>query len=179
MPGDDENWVCFFSDSEVGALLTSIRHFSAIGMLACSILVAACQKGPPPRATDGEPETASGGVALAGNWRWVTSERAGQIVRPAGPADSLVLSIGLFGGYEEHANGSTLESRYWLAQGRLYQLRDSMFVVLVLDTSSFFPRYEQRPRAVAVRSMTADSLVLSGTGTDATFHTFARVASQP
>lgn len=104
------------------------------------------------------------------------SERGGREIRPAGAADSTVVEIGPWGGYREHTGGSTMEGRYRLTQGRMYQVQDTAFVVLVLDSSRFFPRSAAQPLAVAVRTLAGDTLVLSGTGTDASLYTFVRVS---
>jgi hypothetical protein len=156
-------------------MLTSVRRFSGIGMLACAVAAAGCEK-TAPRGTDGDRATVSRQGAITGEWRWVASERDGQTVRPTGPADSMTFRIGRYGGYREEVGGSTLESHYAMAEGRLHQLQDTAFTVLLLDSSRFFPRGERQHPAVAVRSLSRDTLVLSGTGTDATLHTFVRVA---
>jgi hypothetical protein len=87
----------------------------------------------------------------------------------------MVFEVGQYGRYHEESGGSALESHYTLAQGRLHQLQDTAFTVLLLDSSRFFPRGERQHPAVAVRSLSSDTLTLSGTGTDATLHTFVRV----
>jgi hypothetical protein len=158
-------------------MLIHMRRFSGIGVLACVIAVAACGKAPSRQGKNDNGGAASGQGALMGEWRWVASERGGQTVRPAGSADSMTFRIGPYGGYREEVGGSAMESHYVLAQGRLHQLRDTSFTVLLLDSSRFFPRDEREHPAVAVRSLSGDTLVLSGTGTDATLHTFVRVAN--
>jgi hypothetical protein len=90
----------------------------------------------------------------------------------------VTFQIGRYGGYQEAVGGSTLQSHYALAKGHLHQLQDTAFTVLLLDSSQFFPRGERRQPAVAVRALSADTLVLSGTGTDATLHTFVRPRQQ-
>jgi hypothetical protein len=156
-------------------MLTSVRRYSGIGMLACLIAAAGCEKAPPRPAADAAAGAAPGQASLAGEWRWVASKRDGQVVRPTAPADSMIFRVGRYGAYREETGGSTLESRYSLAQGRLHQLQDTAFTVLLLDSSRFFPRSQRQHPAVAVRSLSGDTLILSGTGTDATLHTFVRV----
>lgn len=156
-------------------MLTTMRRYSGMGLLGCAIAAAGCEKTPPRPAADATTEAPQTMGALVGEWRWVASRRDGQEVRPTGPADSMAFRVGRYGEYREETGGSALESRYSLAQGRLHQLQDTAFTVLLLDSSRFFPRGERQHPAVAVRSLARDTLILSGTGTDATLHTFVRV----
>jgi hypothetical protein len=87
--------------------------------------------------------------------------------------------LGRYGSYREEVGGSALQSHFSLAKGYLHQLQDTAFTVLLLDSSRFFPPGERRHPAVAVRALSSDTLVLSGTGTDATLHTFVRAAPRP
>lgn len=160
-------------------MFNHIQRCSGIGMLTCMVAAAACQKAPSRQMTVGDTATASSQEGLSGDWRWVASEGGGRVERPTGAADSVTVHIGAYGGYREEIGGSTLQSRYSLAHGHLNELRDTAFTVLLLDSSRFFPRGEREHPAVAVRSLSGDTLVLSGTGTDATLHTFVRVDHHP
>ena len=124
---------------------------------------------------EGPPE--AGGNGLAGWWEWVDSSRGGEVVRPVAATDSFVMILGAYGSYRERTAGGTLRGEYGFAEGTLRQTQDSLFTVLVLDTSNFFPR-NGGIRAVAIRDMTANTLVLSGTGTDATVHRFVRAGQR-
>lgn len=152
-----------------------IQRFSGIAMLACAMAFAACEKSAPRQGTGGDTATASNRNVLRGEWRWVASRRGSEVVRPTGPADSMAFELRARGGYRESVGGSTLQGHYSQGRGQLYQLQDSTFTVLVLDSSRFFPRDERQRSAVAVRSLAHDTLVLSGTGTDTTLYTFVRV----
>jgi hypothetical protein len=159
-------------------MFRSVQRLSGIGLLACMTAAAACEKTQPRPAAEAAGETARSGGSLLGEWRWVESRRGEETARPTGPADSMTFQIGRYGGYREAVGRSTLESHYALAKGYLHQLQDTAFTVLLLDSSRFFPRGERQQPAVAVRALSADTLVLSGTGTDATLHTFVRATSR-
>ena len=157
---------------------TWIARLYLVGLFACSILVTGCQdrpSGEEPRDSNAQSPT----PGLVGEWRWVASERAGQVIRPTGPADSTTFEVGPLGLYREYSRGSLLSGHYSLAEGRLYQTQDTAFTVLMLDSSRFFPRSGDRRAAIAVRYIRGDTLFLSGTGTDSTFHTFVRVRHSP
>lgn len=156
-------------------MIASVRRVRGIGMMACAIALAGCEKTRPSPPAEGAAEAPGAMASLVGGWRWVATKRGDEVVRPSGPSDSMVFRIGKYGAYREESGGSALASHYSLAQGRLHQLQDTAFTVLLLDSSRFFPRGERRQPAVAVRSLSKDTLVLSGTGTDATLHTFVRV----
>lgn len=155
------------------------RMLFVAGLIVCVATLAACRKASDARgATPGQELEPSRG-ALAGAWRWVASKEDGQVVRPVAAAESTVIALRPYGGYQEHTGESTLRGHYYFARGRMYALRDSSFVVLLLDSSRFFPRSNARPPAVAVRSLRSDTLTLSGTGADATLYTFVRVDLPP
>lgn len=152
------------------------RHLPAAITLASLFILAGCQTAPPPQKEAGEPQfVTTGGNTLAGYWRWVQTRSDGEIVRPTMPADSFVFRIGPYGNYREFADGKMREGRYWVAKGQLYAMRDSAYLVLMFDSSGFFSPSDHPLPAAAVRDLTSRTLVLSGTGTDATVHTFERV----
>lgn len=146
------------------------------GLLAIAAVFALFFPGtPPPTSLEWErAPTPAGGGGLTGHWAWVESRRGDDRRQPLTRADSLVILITPYGAYREFVADSMLRSRYWFAEGRLNQEDDSIFTVLVVDSSTFFPRNGE-VRGAAVRHMTPDSLFLSGIGSDATLHSFIRV----
>lgn len=158
--------------NEAGPLRPHIRRLANIGTIAFALGAAACEQGIPADLVEAERDTAG---SLAGYWRWVASERGGEVVTPSRRADSVVFKLGPYGGYLERTGDALLQSRYWFASGRLNQLQDTTFVVLLMDTSAFFPLSVETYHGAAVRAFDGDSLVLSGTGSDASLHIFIRV----
>jgi hypothetical protein len=128
-----------------------IGQLHRLGLFACLISAVGCQDrmsgdAPP------DPVARSGSPSLVGEWRWVASERAGQVIRPTGPSDSTTFEVGPLGIYREDTGGSLLSGRFSLAEGRLYQTRDTVFTVLVLDSSRFFNPTANSPPSIAVRT---------------------------
>ena len=158
---------------------TWIARLSGAGLVAFTVIAAACQDGSPGPEATRDASTDSGSVALFGEWRWVASEVGERVIRPSGPADSTTFEVRPLGLYREYTRGASLSGHYSLAEGRLYQTQDTAFTVLMLDSSRFFPRSGNLGPAIAVRSIRGDSLFLSGTGTDSSFHTFVRMAPAP
>jgi hypothetical protein len=156
-------------------LLTNAKRLSSVALFACAIATSGCREVPPAKETAFEQGTGARNEGLAGEWRWVSSTRANQVIRPVAKADSTVIEIGPWGAYREYSRGSTLRGHYRLAEGRMYQLQDTAFVVLLLDSSRFFTRSGPSSPAIAIRSLSRDSLALSGTGTDSSLYTFVRV----
>ena len=150
-----------------------LRKSSLVGLLAV-VVASACNQEMPREFVEVPPDSTSSG-ALTGYWRWVSSVRQGEVRRPTTPAESLVFRIGPYGGYQERAGEATLTTRYWFADGYLTQTQDSSFTVLLMDSSLFFRRSVEDYHGVAVRQFDGRTLFLSGTGTDATLHTFIRV----
>jgi hypothetical protein len=150
---------------------TRFQRFARAGLSACVLGVVGCDERSPGAAAQ-EPIPHVSDHTLAGAWRWVASEREGEVVRPAGPADGLVLELGRLGTYREHRSGSVLRGHYAFARGQLFHLQDTSFVVLMMDSSRFFPISGRYSPAIAIRSFRGDTLVFSGTGTDATLYTF-------
>lgn len=152
-------------------MLTRFQRFTRVGLVVCVLGGVGC--GGPSSGAGAQPHVSLASErGLAGAWRWVSSERDGEVVRPSGAADSVVLELGPLGTYREHSRESTVKGRYAFAQGRLFHLQDTAFVVLMMDASHFFPRAEKSAAAIAIRSFRGDTLVVSGTGTDATLYTF-------
>jgi hypothetical protein len=159
-------------------MLNRTSNRGLIGLAIVGVFFTGCRI--PGQDTDfREPDRQRSAETLAGEWRWVQSARDGQVMRRAGTADRITVRIGAWGEYWEHMNGRLLSGHYKYAQGRLQRLQDSAFVVLVLDSSRFFPSGEGRQPMVAIRSFKADSMFLSGTGEDATLHTFVKVPWTP
>lgn len=152
-------------------MLRSIRWFTRVGALACAMSAVACAG---PSLEGAAPDSASGARerTLAGAWRWVATEREGETVRPVDAADRVVLVLGAWGTYREYTGGSEIRGRYAFARGHLFQLQDTSFIVLMMDSSRFFPRPDHSSPAIAIRSFRGDTLIFSGTGADASFHTF-------
>ncbi|HEX6926742.1 MAG TPA: hypothetical protein VF167_15075 [Longimicrobiaceae bacterium] len=117
------------------------------------------------------PETS--GDELAGWWAWVESKRGDEVVRPQTPDDSLIIVIGAYGSYLERRADSELRTGYGFARGEMSGFADSLFTVLVFDSSTFFPRTDGLYGA-AIRRMTGDSLIFSGIGDNATLYKFVR-----
>jgi hypothetical protein len=157
------------------SLLASLGRVAGVASVACAVAASACGDTSSGKAPAGERGGGARNDGLAGEWRWVASEQDGRVTRPGGAADSAVIEIGAWGAYREYTHGSTLQGHYRMGQGRMYRLDDSAYVVLVLDSSRFFPPSGSPTPSVAVRALGGDSLVLSGTGSDTSFYTFVRV----
>jgi len=152
-------------------MLTRFQRFTRVGLLVCAMGATGCGSH---SAGEKAPERAprAGERGLAGAWRWVESQRGGKVVRPVSAEDSMVLVLGRLGTYREHTRESSLKGRYAFARGHLYRLQDTSYTVLLIDSSRFFPSEASYGAAIAIRSFSGDTLVVSGTGTDATFYTF-------
>ena len=145
----------------------SLVAFAAVG--------GACSSPEMPQEFVDVPPDSIGEGYLAGYWRWVSTQRDSTVTRPMTPQDALVFRLGPWGGYQERVGEEILTSRYYYAEGKSPG-QDSSYTVLLMDSSLFFPRATEDYHGVAIRDSDGRILVLSGTGTDATLHTFSRVA---